>query len=89
MKIKDSYKLRKIAGENLVVEQGRLNADMTKVISLNETAVQLWDALSARDFTQDEVADVLVSTYNISKEQALTDAKKWIDALVKCGIIDA
>ena len=29
MKIKSMYKVRQVAGENLVVGQGRLNADMT------------------------------------------------------------
>ena len=42
MKIKSMYKVRQVAGENLVVGQGRLNADMTKVISLNDSAVLLW-----------------------------------------------
>ena len=33
MRIKDNYKVRQIAGENLIVEQGKSQADMTKVIS--------------------------------------------------------
>ena len=49
MKIKSMYKVRQVAGENLVVGQGRLNADMTKVISLNDTAVLLWKELAGKD----------------------------------------
>ena len=52
MKIKENYKIRQIAGENLVISQGRGVADMTKVISLNQSAVKLWEALAGREFSE-------------------------------------
>ena len=88
MKIKSMYKVRQVAGENLVVGQGRLNADMTKVISLNDTAALLWKELAGRDFTCEDAAEVLVATYEIEKEQAMTDAAKWIEKMQACGIIE-
>ena len=88
MKIKSMYKVRQVAGENLVVGQGRLNADMTKVISLNDTAALLWKELAGRDFTCEDAADVLVATYEIKKEQAMADAAKWIEKMQACGIIE-
>ena len=88
MKIKSMYKVRQVAGENLVVGQGRLNADMTKVISLNDTAALLWKELAGRDFTCEDAADVLVATYEIEKEQAMVDAAKWIEKMQACGIIE-
>ncbi len=88
MKIKDMYKIRSIAGENLVVEQGKMQADMTKVISLNVTAVLLWNELKGKEFTLEDAAEVLVKHYEIDKATAITDAKKWADALTNCGIIE-
>ena len=88
MKIKSMYKVRQVAGENLVVGQGRLNADMTKVISLNDTAALLWKELAGKDFTCEDAANVLVSTYEIEKEQAIADATKWIEKMQDCGIIE-
>ena len=88
MKIKSMYKVRQVAGENLVVGQGRLNADMTKVISLNDTAALLWKELAGRDFTCEDAADVLAATYEIEKEQAMADAAKWIEKMQACGIIE-
>lgn len=82
------YKVRQIAGENLVVGQGRLNADMTKVISLNETAVLLWNELSGKDFTCEDAADVLVAHYGIEKERALADATKWVEKMNECDILE-
>ena len=88
MKIKSMYKVRQVAGEYLIVGQGRLNADMTKVISLNDTAVLLWKELAEKDFTCDDAADVLVTVYGIDKERALNDASKWIDKLKECDLIE-
>ena len=87
MRIKSTYKVRKVAGENLVVGQGRLNADMTKVISLNDTAVLLWNELADKDFTCEDAANVLVVHYGIEQERAMTDAAKWIEKMQGCGII--
>ncbi|WP_294614796.1 PqqD family protein [uncultured Bacteroides sp.] len=87
MKIKENYRVREIAGENLIVEQGKSQADMTKVISLNNTAVLLWRELQGSDFSLEDVAHILMNHYSIPKEQALIDAQKWVDALSGCGII--
>ena len=46
MKIRDQYKVREIAGEHVVIMQGRYGADMTRVISLNESALFLWNERS-------------------------------------------
>lgn len=88
MKIKDNYKVRSIAGENLIVEQGKSQADMTKVISLNSTALLLWNALAGRDFTLDDAADVLVGRFGIGRDVALKDVQRWVEKLQECGIID-
>lgn len=87
MRIKDNYKVRQIAGENLIVEQGKSQADMTKVISLNATALLLWESLSGKDFTIADGAAVLVDHYGIPQEQAETDVRHWADTLIRCGIV--
>lgn len=89
MKIKENFKVRDIAGEHLIVSQGRLEADMTQVISLNETAFLLWTELVGRDFTAKDAADILLADYSIPEERALADAQRWIERLVGCGVIDA
>lgn len=88
MKIKGTYKVREIAGENLIVEQGKSQADMTKVISLNNSALLLWNKLQGSDFTLEEAAHILMDHYGIPKEKALIDVQKWVDSLSGCGIIE-
>ena len=88
MKINSNYKLRSIAGETIVVNQGTTGTDMTRIISLNASAKLLYEQLVGKVFTLEDAAKVLVDTYGISIEQALEDAEKWADALRKCGVIE-
>ena len=87
MKINSNYKIREIAGETIVVNQGTANVNMTRIISLNTSARLLYEALAEREFTTADAAKVLVDTYGISQEQALKDATTWVESLQKCGII--
>lgn len=88
MKINPIYKLREIAGETIVVNQGTANVDMTRIISLNASAVLLYNALSGKDFALEDAANVLVETYRIDFGQALKDAEVWVEALKKCRVIE-
>ena len=75
MKINSNYKLREVAGETIVVNQGTAGTDMTRIISLNASAKLLYESLAEKEFTTEDAADVLTATYGISREQALKDAQ--------------
>lgn len=88
MRIKDNFKVRKIAGENLIINQGATNSDLTKIISLNPTAVYLWEGLSGKDFTADDAACLLTEKFEIDNDTALKDATKWINKMASEGVIE-
>ena len=88
MKIKENFKVRKIAGENLIVSQGSTHADLTKIISLNQTALYLWENLEGKDFTKEDAAKLLSEKYGVDEATALADASRWIDKMVKEGVIE-
>lgn len=88
MKINENYKIHRIAGENIIVNQGTANVDMTRIISLNETACKLYRELAEREFTTGDAARVLTEAYRIDEEQALADAAKWVEELKSCGVIE-
>ena len=88
MKIKSNYKLREIAGETIVVNQGTANVNMTRILSLNASAKLLYKQLSGREFMAEDAARVLSDTYGIGEEEALLDARKWMDALIENGIAE-
>lgn len=88
MKIKSNYKLREIAGETIVVNQGTANVNMTRILSLNASAKLLYEQLSGREFTAEDAARLLSDTYGIGEEEALLDGRKWMDALIENGIAE-
>ena len=88
MKIKQQYKVREMAGEHVVIIEGRLGVDMTRIISLNASAHMMWEALVDKSFTLDDAARLLVETYGIDDAQAQKDASVWVEALKKCGVIE-
>lgn len=87
MKINTNFKLRNIAGETIIVNQGTPDADLTRIISLNASARLLWERLAGKDFTLDHAAEVLQTHYDIPPRQARNDAEDWAEALKKCGIL--
>ena len=51
MRINTNYKLREIAGETIVVNQGVTEANLTRIISLNASAKLMWEKLVGKEFT--------------------------------------
>lgn len=87
MKIKSNYKLREIAGENVIINQGITEANLTSIISLNTSAKLMWEKLINQEFNLEQAAQVLVDTYGIAPERAMKDAGNWVEALKKCNIL--
>jgi hypothetical protein len=77
-----------MAGENVVIMQGNAGSDMTRIISLNETSLLLWNKLQGRDFEATDVAALLIEEYGIDAQTAETDAKAWVDKLVESGLTE-
>lgn len=88
MKFKEGYKVRSIAGENVIIKQGRFGADMTRVISLNQTSMLLWEQLQGKEFEADDVVKILTDNYDVEAEVAAADAAKWIEKLNECGLVE-
>lgn len=87
MKIREGFKVRNIAGENVVIMHGSYGVDMTKVIALNNTSLLLWNRLQEREFEIEDVAQILVEEYGIDSTTALSDASAWVEKLEKCKLI--
>lgn len=87
MKIDSNFKLRNIAGETIIINQGTPDADLTRIISLNASARLLWERLIGKEFTLQEAAFILMETYQIPAGQAEEDAKAWVNALKKCHVL--
>lgn len=87
MKFREGYKVRDIAGEHVVIMQGRLGSDMTRVIALNETSLLLWNELQGKDFDAEDVKRILLENYEVEESVAEHDAKAWIEKLTECNLV--
>ena len=87
MRFKEGYKVRSMAGENVVIMQGNAGSDMTRIISLNDTSLLLWNALQGKEFEVADVANILVEEYEIDADTATTDAKAWVKKIQECGLV--
>ena len=88
MQIKEGLEIRNIAGERVLIMQGRYGVDMTRVVSFNETAEWLWNQLHDKVFSQEDVVRLLAERFQVDTETAEIDAKKWIEQLIQCKAIE-
>ena len=88
MRIKNGFVLREMCGENIITAEGIENVRFDKLISLNASAAYLWNELVGKDFTVEEMADLLVSRYEISKEVALKDSARLAEAWINAGVAE-
>lgn len=45
---------------------------------MNEATAMLWEAFQGRDFTVEDMADVLCETYDVSRDVALHDIREML-----------
>lgn len=81
MKIDSKVKVRDIAGEKVVIMQGHLGADLTRIIQLNGSSQWLLEQLAGREFEVADVVALLTSRYDVDELTATTDAEKWVEQL--------
>ena len=87
MRFKEGYKVRSMAGENVVIMQGTAGSDMTRIISLNDSSLLLWNALQGKEFEVSDVATLLIEEYGIDNDTATADAQAWVNKLAECGLV--
>jgi hypothetical protein len=88
MKIKEGFVLREMCGENIVAAEGLEHINFNKLISLNESAAYLWRELSGKEFSIEEMAELLIARYGIDKELALKDSASLYEAWKGAGIAE-
>lgn len=85
MKIKEGFKLRTLENEHVVLPEGVVN--FNKMVFLNRTAAFLWEKVEGKDFTIEDLTDLLVENYEVDEETAAKDAKALADKWTEAGLI--
>lgn len=89
MRIKQGYKVREMAGENVVVARGRGAVDLTNIITLNDSALLLWNALADREFEAEDAARILLDNYSVEALTAERDAHAWVNRMIECDLVES
>ena len=88
MQIKPGFELRRICGENIIIAHGVQNIDFSKIITLNESAAFVWNSVIGKDFTEQDMVNILVNEYEVDMMTAQNDANALVAAWKDAGLID-
>ncbi len=81
MRFDERKKVRTVAGENIVIMQADGEADMTKVVALNESAMLVYEQLKDKEFAVADVARVLTDGYEVDEATAMADAEELVASM--------
>ena len=81
MRFDERKKVRTVAGENIVIMQADGEADMTKVVALNESAMLVYEQLKGKEFAVADVASVLTDGYEVDEATAMADAEELVASM--------
>lgn len=87
MKIDPRKKIRSVAGENIIIKQADGMADMSTVVAFNSSALELYNHLKEREFTEDDVVACLTSLYDVDPATARHDAAEWLGQMREQGLL--
>jgi len=85
--VNESFVIRKVQEEMVLVPLVNNVADMTSVITLNDTAASIIEHLDGKR-TIDEVVLQLLATYNVNKELLKKDVTIFITDALSKGVIE-
>ncbi len=88
MKIKDGFILRSICGEYIVVGEGISQVNFNKMLSLNDSAAFLWKGIEGKEFSAQDLVDLLLEKYEVTPQQASDDVSKLIQVWKDNDVID-
>lgn len=88
MKIKEGFELRAICGENIIISHGVQNIDFTKIISLNDSAADVWKAVIGKDFTVEDMVKVILDNYEIDEATAQNDCSALLKDWKEVGLVE-
>ncbi|MDR0541264.1 MAG: PqqD family protein [Dysgonamonadaceae bacterium] len=87
MRIKEDLILRRIGDEYIVIVPNKGSVDLTEVYTLNETSAWIWEQLKEKDYTLDEIVELVRQYYDINREMAMNDVRALVDVLREGGLI--
>ncbi|MDY3963288.1 MAG: PqqD family protein [Candidatus Cryptobacteroides sp.] len=86
MKLNDSLRLRKMGRRYMIVKDGP-DINLTDVFTLNDTAADIWEAFSGKEFSAGDVTAYMVANYDVPEETAAADVAAMLDEWDGYGLL--
>lgn len=86
-RLNDRYKVRDVSGEHIILKAGNSGSATSTVVGLNETSNYLWLKLQGRDFSIEDVVQLLTDEFDVDDATARADAANWLDEMRKQNLI--
>lgn len=84
MKLNPEYVLRNIAGEQVVVPTGQASRRINGLITLNATAVFLWEC-AEKGMSRQEMIEKTLEEFDVDEATAVRDVNGFSDMLLREG----
>ncbi|MGI6231301.1 MAG: PqqD family protein [Prevotella sp.] len=94
MKAKKGFNLREICGQYMIIAEGLENIDFSNIISLNETGAFIWNLVTDKDLSDEQIAKALTEEFvadentPLSYDTALKDVQALHKQLLEIGIVE-
>ena len=89
MKVKKGFELQEVCGEFIIVPAGIENVDFSKIISLNETAADIWKGVAEmNEFSIDDMVSILMEQYEVDEQTAREDCSKIAERWKEMGLTE-
>ena len=88
MKIKEGFMLRKVSGSFMVLPIGENAAKIGGLMSLNETAADIWKLIEKEDRSEEEIVQLLSNEYDAPIEEIREAVERISGELQSGGIAE-
>lgn len=86
MKLKKQFIVRNIMGENILVPKGSTAMDFNGLITLNETALDIWNLLPEAN-SETEIVDRMLDIYDTDRQTLENDVAAFLRQLKEADMI--
>ena len=88
MKLIEGFRLRPLGKEFIVTPESVSQINFSKMISLNSSAAYLWKSVEGKEFTPEDLKDLLLEKYEVEEDVAAKDAEKIARTWIEAGIAE-
>lgn len=87
MRLNDSLRLRRLGSKCVIVRVVDGSANLTDVITLNETAAALWRRFEGTEFSEDGMVEWLCGEYDVEASVARSDVRGLLEQWKELGML--